>query len=97
MRYSGSAPRGPRLAFPGVSELAGRSGYCALRVCAGSDAHTWWLAVRRRRDVPAAIAALLAGRRRVEVEREEAVRALEWAARVDGWAEAPRKPLCLYP
>ena len=47
--------------------------------------------------MPGAISVLLAGRARVEVSRDEAVRALEWASRVDGWAEAKTKPLCLYP
>jgi hypothetical protein len=54
------------------------------------------LAVRRRRDVPEAISVLLAGRARVELSCEEAERALEWAGRIDGWAGAETKPLCVY-
>jgi hypothetical protein len=50
-----------------MSALADRSSYCVLRVCADTDAHAWWLAVRRRRDVPEAISVLLAGRARIEV------------------------------
>jgi hypothetical protein len=47
--------------------------------------------------VPEAISVLLAGRTRVEVSCEEAERALEWAARVEGWASAKAKPLFVYP
>ena len=79
-----------------LSEQSGRS-YCVLRVRADSDAHAWWLAVRRRPDVPEAIWVLLAGRARVEVSREEAERALKWAARVEGWPSAEAKPLVVYP
>jgi hypothetical protein len=45
-----------------VSALHDGSTYCVLRVCADADAHAWWLAVRRRRNVPSAISVLLAGR-----------------------------------
>ena len=76
---------------------ADRSAYCVLRVRADSDAYAWWLAVRQRRDVPEAIRTLLAGRVRVEVRQEEAERALEWAARIDGWAGSDTKPLYMYP
>jgi hypothetical protein len=79
-----------------LSELSDTS-YCVLRVRGDSDAHAWWLAVRRRPDVPEAISVLLAGRARVEVSREEAGRALEWAARVEGWASAEAKPLFVHP
>jgi hypothetical protein len=34
---------------------------------------------------------------RVEPSREEAEGALEWAARVDGWAAVETKPLFVYP
>ena len=46
--------------------------------------------------MPEAISVLLSGRARVEVSREEAERALEWAAHVEGWASAEAKPLFLY-
>jgi hypothetical protein len=80
-----------------VSALSDRSSYRVLRVCADADAAAWWLTVRQRRDVPEAIAVLLAGRSRAEASRDEAERALEWGARVDGWAAAETKPLCVYP
>jgi hypothetical protein len=73
-----------------------RSAYCVLRVTADSGAYAWWLTVRQRRDVPEAIRALLVGRVRVEVSREEAARALEWAARIDGWEDSEPKPLYVY-
>ena len=79
-----------------VTALTERSSYCVLRVCADADAYAWWLAVRRRQDVPEAISVLLAGRVRVEVSRDDAERALEWAAHIDGWADAKAKPVCLY-
>jgi hypothetical protein len=79
-----------------VSALIDRSSYCVLRVCADADAYAWWLEVRQRRDVPEAISVLLGGRTRVELSREDAERALEWAARIDGWAAAETKPLCVY-
>jgi hypothetical protein len=80
-----------------VSALAGRSSYCVLRVHPDTDASLWWAGVRQRRDVPDAIWALLAGRGRVELSRLQAERALEWAAGVEGWADAEPKPLYLYP
>jgi hypothetical protein len=70
--------------------------YVALRVCPRAPAAEWWEAARRRRDAPAPIAALLAGRRRVEVTPDEAAHALEWAGAVAGWPTAGPKPLVLY-
>jgi hypothetical protein len=78
-----------------LSELSGTS-YFVLRARAEPDAPAWWLAVRRRPDVPEAISVLLAGRARVEVSREEAEDALAWAARIEGWASAEAKPLFVY-
>ena len=75
---------------------ADRSAYCVLRVSTNAGAYAWWLAVRQRRDVPEAIRTLLAGRARVEVKQEEAERALEWAAGIDGWAGSETKPLYIY-
>jgi hypothetical protein len=46
--------------------------------------------------VPEAISVLLAGRVRVEVSRVEAERALEWAARIDGWPDSETKPVYMY-
>ena len=66
-----------------------------LRVCPDADSAAWWSAVRRREDVPAAIAVLAAGRTRVELSYEEADHALTWAARVEGWSAAAR-PLSLH-
>jgi len=74
-----------------------RSSYYALRVSPRSEVDGWWSAVRRRPDAPRAITALLAGRSRVEVSREEATHALAWAEGVDGWAAADPKPLVVYP
>ena len=66
-----------------------------LRVCPDVDADAWWEAVRRREDVPPAIAALAAGRTRVELSYAEAEHALLWAARVEGWSSAAR-PLSVH-
>src|SRR5215207_3247304 len=45
----------------------------------------WWQAVGLRDDVPAAIAALAAGRTCVELSYAEVKHAVTWASRVDGW------------
>jgi hypothetical protein len=54
LRYRLRQEFGPGLESWTVSALHDGSTYCALRVCADADAdaHAWWLAVRRRRDVP---------------------------------------------
>jgi hypothetical protein len=70
--------------------------YCVLRVCPAARADAFWSTVRRRDDVPDAIAVLLGGRIRVEVTHAEAVEALLWAAAVPGWADAEPRPLFLY-
>jgi hypothetical protein len=70
--------------------------YYALRVSSRAAAEAWWEAVRGRRDVPRAIAAMLAGRVRVELSRDEAERALAWAASVDGWERSEPKPVALH-
>jgi hypothetical protein len=70
--------------------------YVALRVEIGAPADPWWTAASQRRDAPAAIAALLGGRTRVEVTRDEADSALAWAAGIAGWTVAERKPVFLY-
>ena len=41
--------------------------------------------------------ALMRGRTRVELTRDEAGEALEWAGGLDGWADAEPKPLHVYP
>jgi hypothetical protein len=83
---------------PAVSETSfERRAYYALRVCPEATADAWWSAVRRRRDVPPAITALLNGRSRVELTRAEAGAAMAWAGRLDGWAEAQPKPLHVHP
>jgi hypothetical protein len=79
-----------------VNELADRFSACVLRVCPDANANAWWQAVRFRRDVPGAILVLALGRSRVELTRDEADRALQWAAGLDGWAAAEPKPLHIY-
>ena len=71
--------------------------YQALRAVHGSDAEAWWSAARQSASVPPPLAALLKGRTRIEVSAEEAVAALAWAERQDGWADAHPKPLVLHP
>jgi hypothetical protein len=80
-----------------VRALTDRLSPCVLRVRPDSPATGWWHAVRLRRDVPGAILVLAHGRSRVELTRDEAERALQWAAGLDGWAAAEPKPLQLYP
>jgi hypothetical protein len=70
--------------------------YMALRAVSGPTAERWWSVARLRADVPAAVAALMGGRSRVELSTAEADAALAWAATVDGWAEAEPKPLLLH-
>lgn len=70
--------------------------YCVLRVCPAAAADAFWAELRALDDVPDAIAALRAGRIRVEVSRREAAEALAWAAGVEGWATADPKPLFVY-
>jgi hypothetical protein len=74
-----------------------RSSYYALRVSPRAKVDGWWAAARRRSDAPRAIRALLAGRSRIEVSRNEAAHALAWAEGVDGWEGADPKPLLVYP
>jgi hypothetical protein len=80
-----------------VSEISERASYLALRGCPRADADAWWAAVRRRHDIPRAVAALLGGRARIELTREEAGQALGWARTIEGWANAEIKPLFVYP
>jgi hypothetical protein len=70
--------------------------YYALRRCPGEAADAWWVNVSRHRDAPPGIAALLSGRARVELSRDETVEALAWAKRVDGWS-AGEPPLVAHP
>jgi hypothetical protein len=70
--------------------------YVAMRICPRASASSWWAAAHQRRDRPAAIAALLAGRGRIEVTPEEAADALAWAGGIAGWAGADPKPVWLY-
>jgi hypothetical protein len=76
---------------------AGSASYHALRVTPGASAGAWWHAVSARSDAPLALAALLAGRTRVELSHDEAVQVLAWAASVDGWEGSELKPLTLFP
>jgi hypothetical protein len=69
------------------------SSYVVLRALPGD---AWWSAVRGRTDVPHAVAALLHGRRRIELGADEAEAALTWARALDGWAAADPKPLVVY-
>jgi hypothetical protein len=73
-----------------------QSTYSVLRVRSRASAPAWWSAASERRDAPVAIASLLGGRTRVEVTRDEAVRALAWAAGIAGWAAADPKPVFLH-
>jgi hypothetical protein len=75
---------------------AAPSSYCALRVSLHSTASDWWSAASDRRDAPQAIGALLRGRNRVELTREEATDALAWAGSIAGWAAAEPKPLFMH-
>jgi hypothetical protein len=79
--------------MPGPPEIS----YYALRRCPAANAPVWWAAVRRRPDAPAAIAALLGDRHRVELGSGEATAALAWAEAVDGWPPAGLKPVVVYP
>ena len=76
---------------------AGPASYCALRVAPGASADAWWSAASARHDAPPAIAALLAGRTRVELSHDEAMQALAWASTVDGWDGSELGSLVLYP
>jgi hypothetical protein len=71
--------------------------YYALRRCPGAAADAWWVIASQRRDMPAAIQALLTGRGRVEVSYEETVESLAWAERIDGWTESGDPPLRVHP
>jgi hypothetical protein len=71
--------------------------YLVLRPARSAETDGWWAAAARRRaDVPAAVAALLRGRSRVEVSPDEADATLTWAEGLEGWADAEPKPLVLY-
>lgn len=61
-----------------------------LLACRNADTAAWWQAVGLRDDVPAAIAALAAGRVCIELSYADVKHALTWAARVDGWSGAGR-------
>ena len=80
-----------------TNSAAGPASYFALRVAPEASADAWWSAVGARRDAPLVIAALLAGRTRVELSHDEAVQALAWAASVDGWERSELRPLMLCP
>ena len=71
--------------------------YTALRTVSGSDASTWWSAARDSDGAPPAVAALLSGRTRIEVTREEARAAIAWAATLPGWTDADPRPLLVHP
>ena len=71
--------------------------YTALRTVSGSDASTWWSAARKSDGAPHPVAALLSGRTRIEVSREEASAAIAWAASLPGWTDADPKPLLVHP
>jgi hypothetical protein len=70
--------------------------YLVLRPAHSAETDGWWAAARRRADVPAAVAALMRGRSRIELSADEADATLLWAAGLDGWADAEPKPLVLY-
>jgi hypothetical protein len=70
--------------------------YLVLRPAHSAETDGWWAAARRRADAPAAVAALMRGRSRIELSADEADATLLWAAALDGWADAEPKPLVLY-
>ena len=70
--------------------------YAVLRICPSASAPDWWSAAHQRRDAPAAIAALMSGRTRVEVTAAEATLAIAWAGGIAGWAAAEPKPLFIH-
>jgi hypothetical protein len=69
--------------------------YVVLRL---DPAAAEWLAAARGRgfEAPDPIRALLAGRSRVEIGRDEAEHALAWAAQLPGWDEDRRPPLLIH-
>jgi hypothetical protein len=72
--------------------------YYALRVHPRSLSADWWAAAHlRSAEAPPAVKALLAGRTRVELSAEEAVRAIHWAAQLSGWDANGIRPLVVYP
>jgi hypothetical protein len=72
--------------------------YYALRRCPGAAADAWWVnASLQSRGAPRAIAVLLSGRERVELNRDETVEALAWAERIDGFQHLGEPPLRVYP
>ena len=80
-----------------MSDLSAPS-YYALRVCSRADAPRWWASARdAAAAAPPAIAAILAGRSRVEVSAEEAVDALAWARELPGWDDDILAPVWAYP
>jgi hypothetical protein len=86
-----------------VTSLTGLSGtttnlgsYVVLRVCPRAAADAWWASARKRRDVPPAVGALIAGRTRVEVTAAEADEALAWAGSIDGWSGLDPKPFFVH-
>jgi hypothetical protein len=71
--------------------------YYALRVRPSADAPRWWASARDAAVAPPAIAAILAGRSRVEVSGEEAADALAWARGLPGWDDDILAPVWVYP
>jgi hypothetical protein len=86
---SGSKPNPP------LPRFVPSSPYVVLRLDPSAGA---WLAAARLRgfEAPDPIRALLAGRSRVEVGRDEAELALAWAARLPGWNDDARPPLFIH-
>jgi hypothetical protein len=78
-----------------MSRFVSASTYVVLRL---DPAAAEWLSAARLRgfEAPDAIRALLAGRSRVELGREEAEQALAWAARLPGWDADGRPPLVIH-
>ena len=79
-----------------MSDLSAPS-YYALRVCPHARAARWWASARDAAAAPPAIAAILAGRSRVEASAEEVVDALAWARKLPGWDDDRVAPLRVYP
>jgi hypothetical protein len=70
--------------------------YVAVRAHRSRETDGWWAEAARLAPVPPPIAALLAGRTRIELSGREAEAVLAWAATLAGWTDADPKPLRVY-
>jgi hypothetical protein len=84
---------------PGCKTMDGEPTYYALRIRPEAHAPRWWAtaAAHAAEAPPAARAILLGSRHRVEVTADEAVAALRWARKFDGWPAHGPTPVWVYP